>query len=131
MTGRHEVPTAQVPPPKPPATLNAPQAQPAARSQPRDTDELRVWLPRVLMLTNLLLLLLLASQLFRTPKYAYQTVSPSDSSFEEEMNKLGPPVGKPNPAAALLQEVATTPQPATSASCRAPSWAGKRPREKV
>lgn len=90
MTGRHIPPTAQTPQATPPAISPAggeqAQAQPPRVS--RDQSALR-HLPRTLLATNALLLLLLAFQLSHRPKYEYMTTSPSDYTFNEKMSALG------------------------------------------
>lgn len=95
MTGRHTVPTGQVPTSAtPPAHApteresGAPATTPTSRS-PSGRDEFRTWLPRVLMLTNIILLALLAFQLTHRPKYEYMTVAPSDITFKAEMDNYG------------------------------------------
>lgn len=89
MTGRHIPPTAQTP--QSPAPTVSPAGSEQATPQPprvsRDQSALR-HLPRTLLATNALLLLLLAFQLHR-PTYEYMTTSPDDVTFSEEMNALG------------------------------------------
>lgn len=87
MTGRHVPPTAQIPGLTTEPSTESTPAQPARQRDRR--AELFEYLPRVLMATNAILLLLLAFQLLHRPKYEYMTTSPSDYSFEEVMNTLG------------------------------------------
>lgn len=93
MTGRHSVPTAQVPGdnaagPLPHAESSLPSSRPSGppvhQSHPSSP-----FFSRTLLVTNVLLLLLLAAQVLHRPKYEYMTASPSDLSFSEEMNRLG------------------------------------------
>lgn len=93
MTGRHTVPTAQMPneatpvlPAVPQDTLEGPS--PPHRPTLPDTSFLK-YLPRTLMATNAILLVLLAFQMFHRPRYEYMTSSPGDYTFSEQMNKLG------------------------------------------
>ncbi|PTA67328.1 hypothetical protein [Deinococcus arcticus] len=94
MTGRHTVPTGQVPTSATPSPQAQPEREAGARTtQPKQAasgqEDFRIWLPRVLMLTNIILLGLLAFQLTHRPKYEYMTVGPSDITFKAEMDNYG------------------------------------------
>ncbi|MCP2014384.1 hypothetical protein L1280_001521 [Deinococcus sp. HSC-46F16] len=93
MTGRHTVPTAQMPneaaPIAPGTQQTTPAAPPARQESTRPDTGFLKYLPRTLMATNVILLVLLAFQLTHRPKYEYMTTAPSDYTFNEEMNKLG------------------------------------------
>lgn len=93
MTGRHNVPTAQTPSETrtvvAAAHQDAPDTSPAVHPATLPDSSFFKYLPRTLMATNLILLLLLAFQMFHRPKYEYMTASPGDYGFSEEMNKLG------------------------------------------
>ncbi|MVN85306.1 hypothetical protein GO986_00785 [Deinococcus sp. HMF7620] len=90
MTGRHTVPTAQMPTEgTAPIPTIEPEVSATARQAALPDASFFKFLPRVLMATNAILLLLLAFQLFHRPKYEYMTASPDDLKFEEEMNAMG------------------------------------------
>lgn len=87
MTGRHVPPTAQIP-----GLTTEPSTESTPAQQPQQRDrraELFEYLPRTLMVTNAILLVLLAFQVLHRPKYEYMTASPGDLTFTEEMNAMG------------------------------------------
>ena len=96
MTGRHGVPTAQT---SVPETASFQETTPNASAQtdkhPKTAFDRSSSMHGQLsgsLLTNLLLLVLTGTQIFsllHRPTYEYQTVSPSDYTFEGTMNALG------------------------------------------
>lgn len=81
MTGRDSIPI----PPKPTPT---PSPAPIQKTS-QNLANRNFSLGNGLWLTNLLLAALFLLQLTHHPKYEYQTVSPSDLTFTDEMNRLG------------------------------------------
>lgn len=87
MTGRHSGPAAQG---SAPPSEALPTAVPSSLAQRGNRGPLAAsLLTRPLLVTNALLLVLLAFQMFHRTRYEYTTVSPSDYTFDQEMNKLG------------------------------------------
>lgn len=98
MTGRHAVPTAQVPAATPAAVpapdhgpeMPAPAPQPGTRQTARGpSSPVSLFNGVVLGLLTVSVVGLLMFELTHRPTYEYMTASPSDYSFDESMNKLG------------------------------------------
>ncbi|WP_162865819.1 hypothetical protein [Deinococcus wulumuqiensis] len=96
MTGRHTVPTAQMPSTPTGRTSGAvpDHHEPASTTRPQSTQKQGRNGVALLngLATGLLAVMiggLLVFQLTHRPTYEYMTTSPSDYVFEEEMNRLG------------------------------------------
>ncbi|MBI0445348.1 hypothetical protein [Deinococcus sp. DB0503] len=95
MTGRHTVPTAQMPStPTPPETndmlsLTLPTSTGQVGPEPKKKDTVALLNGLATGLLAVMVGGLLFFQLTHRPTYEYMTVSPSDYNFDEEMNGLG------------------------------------------